>query len=399
MTRAILDREVSALEQLCFEYNSKRPRISLKTAKPRTSKTTRKRQTSPNHKKASPKTTPHIKKGPPTATPTTTTKNKATPKTTPAVAIQTQPAPHKTLHTAPFVSPAAPIPSVAWLTPEPVAAPPVAQATFANDKFPFVLANLMCATDPILAGMVHWNEEGNALLLRRTRDTMGDEKRALQRFFAHGQLRHVARQLDAYHFDKVLMGVYVIAYCGCCSSVCCVFVVLEFSPLTRYIAPHRWTKYSHPFFQRDNLTEEMLARVTRRPTQRPRLKAYQALRSKNVKVATAAAPPAVAVATANNNNTKTPSNSPAFAPSPPSSTKRQGSATLLDLIAAADWEESHGLPGLDMTEDDYRTPQKPPGFPLLPSSGGLTPLAQRIYPTFDTPGFDSISSIPTTPHE
>lgn len=69
-------------------------------------------------------------------------------------------------------------------------------------KFPFVLALLMEELDENqLSSLIHWDLTGTAVMLRRS-PANASETRLLRRYFDHGLVRHVQRQLDQYRFQK-----------------------------------------------------------------------------------------------------------------------------------------------------------------------------------------------------
>jgi hypothetical protein len=165
--------------------------------------------------------------------------------------------------------------------------------------------------------------------------------------------------------------------------------------------------YHHPYFQKDKLSDENLKKISttfgfdyvynETPIQKRR--SPRLVEIEHLQVVTETTPEQQRVIYPSPSST-------GVLPSPMGADDgHPGSATLYDLIAAANFDENMtAWANADDTDSfsplDYTTPQKNSvAVSSSLSPVGLTPLANKIHPTFDTPGFNSVTSIPTTPHD
>lgn len=164
--------------------------------------------------------------------------------------------------------------------------------------------------------------------------------------------------------------------------------------------------YVHPHFKRGHLVEEELCQVTRpgvrdlrRSGSRKRRSAARVPRKRM---------PRSSVAKRKKQEDAHVTEVPLTGVSAAAS--RSPSGSLMDLLTAAlDVEEAEAAASTkgEICQNDeeyeeltYFTPQKKrSSIYAFNMSSGLTPLAQSIHPTFDTPGFDSITTMPFSPQE
>ena len=175
--------------------------------------------------------------------------------------------------------------------------------------------------------------------------------------------------------------------------------------LTSDIGIFSWIHYVHPHFKRGQLVEEELCQVTR-----PGIRDLRRSGSRKRRYATRFTKKRTSrssVAKRNKQEDAPVAEVPLTGVSAAAS--RSPSGSLMDLLTAAlDVEEAEAARspnGETFHDEDYEeltyfTPQKKrSSIYAFNMSSGLTPLAQSIHPTFDTPGFDSITTMPFSPQE